>query len=1290
MIHDLTHLVQTRSYAEGGEDGPRINELLRSFFLDDGGEMSFNLSHVGVSSQDFDLSLREIRLKYLDTFENVNLLDMVGPQTIRNLINMDRVRGELDLTVRIGTEVLPLTVHMELEKVDAAFSILLAVNKDVLGEIELGQLLFRENILRCVFSAMPEVVVTELDFSAARVASFGVSGLGEYEQTLESITEVILLQYSERVAQLMKPFFGTTIRALLNNWFGYMVAERFDGSCPTSSLSAKDGASVDFRDLLLAETEARSFGGSGTSQYGDLFRWILDIVKDNLLDIDKTTGLSDVNGAIIAPLTKAQSEEAGRISFPGNIFSTDTRVQVGGLDALVNLRLYDAYVRKLDTVGAPLSILEPLQGKPFELSNSATFGKNEPVQVGFQFFISVSDPNSEIRNDLSIGVDLDAVSVVLDALMRLAEDRFMKIPVRHLTDLNCWLYLIPAPELDARGISKEETISSLGLTQLDASIGKVKLNVTCNDCTSPGMYSLSDLLSTQEAANAATDVANMLFDYMTGLLGGEYLQARFDKLLNDAEHLCPVSPKYELGYLTPDYAPFQSPRQESSLRLLMLLGISTGIIFFSVLFVMTCVKCFVLRRHRRWIRTLQGKKVQAILQLQTQESTKEAALNDLSLSLFRSAVVPWSVRWSMPVIILGNVGFFLSGHLSLGATVNIEAHLAEQEFSVKNFFEFSMLRSTLEIWDAGGKELAVMIFIFSVIWPYTKQLITLVVWFTSPKILSISYRGSVLSWLDTLAKWSMVDIMTLIVTVAGFRISIQSPDVGFLPDDFYSLDLLVVPMWGLYANMIAQLISQFSSHAIIHYHRRVEETAVKEYEELYRLRSAATVKVEEEGADDSSTLPSEGGPNITTNPRINCSQLERLYEHAFSRPHRGESEKLVTRRGTNSLAVVAAASVASLAVVGCVLPSFSLEILGMLGVLVESGQEFEAAKTEYSVFTIVSLLFDQANFSGRVADYLGLGSLAGLLILSVLVVPIVQSLVLLYIWFTPMKHKRRTRFARTVEVLQAWQYAELMSVVVASWQLGPVSDFMINTYCDNLKQTFAEMVYYGILKKEDAQCFRVEARIEGASYFLAGASVALALLNTFVMRAVNQYFRDADMSMKEFKATAGQDGEEVEDVQLAIRRIKPVPVLFSDAFRWFLVHEDSDPCRRVFVAQDGRDQEISAITRDLAGQGMNLMKVQDLEPSPEFQQYEDYEEDCEFVEEDHEFSYIDNGISPVPRPRQPEILPAENTVISSEAIYDSASGSAGTSLEYYQQEPRTVLSAISELTEPQTEPWRDV
>lgn len=84
-----------------------------------------------------------------------------------------------------------------------------------------------------------------------------------------------------------------------------------------------------------------------------------------------------------------------------------------------------------------------------------------------------------------------------------------------------------------------------------------------------------------------------------------------------------------------------------------------------------------------------------------------------------------------------------------------------------------MGRSTVEIWNAGGKALAILILLFSGVWPYTKQLITLFLWFATPRTVSVKKRGSILMWLDTLAKWSIVDIFVLIVTVAGFRVSVQ-------------------------------------------------------------------------------------------------------------------------------------------------------------------------------------------------------------------------------------------------------------------------------------------------------------------------------------------------------------------------------------------------------------------------------------------------------------------------------------------------------------------------------------
>jgi uncharacterized paraquat-inducible protein A len=101
--------------------------------------------------------------------------------------------------------------------------------------------------------------------------------------------------------------------------------------------------------------------------------------------------------------------------------------------------------------------------------------------------------------------------------------------------------------------------------------------------------------------------------------------------------------------------------------------------------------------------------------------------------------------------------------------VNIEAQLAGETFKADNFFEFSMAKSTVDIWNAGGYGLAILILIFSGIWPYTKTLMTLALWFIPPTRVSVSKRGSILLWLDWLAKWSIIDIFVLVISIAAFR-----------------------------------------------------------------------------------------------------------------------------------------------------------------------------------------------------------------------------------------------------------------------------------------------------------------------------------------------------------------------------------------------------------------------------------------------------------------------------------------------------------------------------------------
>lgn len=276
-------------------------------------------------------------------------------------------------------------------------------------------------------------------------------------------------------------------------------------------------------------------------------------------------------------------------------------------------------------------------------------------------------------------------------------------------------------------------------------------------------------------------------------------------------------------------------------------------------------------------------------------------------------------------------------------------------------------------------------------------------------------------------------LLTLFTMIVPF----SSPDVAFLPDDFYSLNLLVAPKWGLYANLTAQIISQLSSHFIIHYHRRIIESASKKIAsgvpgDLHHMDTIPLDDVE------SDITPIEK-PHTDVVTATMCT--DKLCQQAFRRPHRGDTDKLVPRAIVSPLLVFLAICCCVLVVLGCILPSYSVSALGVVGVLVESGQKFASADTSYSVISTIQLLFDQARLTGTAADYIGLGSLSFILLVSVLVAPLVQSFMLLVQWFVPLTRKRRYRLMILLEVLQAWQYAEvyLLAIIVGSWQLGPIS-----------------------------------------------------------------------------------------------------------------------------------------------------------------------------------------------------------------------------------------------------------
>jgi len=385
-----------------------------------------------------------------------------------------------------------------------------------------------------------------------------------------------------------------------------------------------------------------------------------------------------------------------------------------------------------------------------------------------------------------------------------------------------------------------------------------------------------------------------------------------------------------------------------------------------------------------------------------------------------------------------------------------------------------------------------------------------------------------------------------LMTLASFRISVESPsNLRFLPEGLYSINMLVVPMWGLYANMIAQLLSQLSSHVIIHYHRKtIIAAAIEDLDETEVITGSEEIE--------------------------DLGVTEKLCARHFKLEYEASTDYAAVRKGVNWVFVASSVSLVILVVVGCSLASFAIDVLGLVGLAMESGNQFEQATVFYSVFDLASMITEQGRFLGTTSDLVGLGSFASLLVITVFLVPLAQAASLLAQWFAPMTKKQRAQNTLVNEVLSSWQYMEVyvLSIIIAAWQLGDVSEIMINAYCDELKDAFQSLAQFGIISSDDAQCFRVNAQVDAAAWLLVAASLILYVLNHFVGAASVQKTLDGDTSAgrrrhpdnwpQSVEAVVDKDDEQESNTSDKEVIVSPIPPRFTDYYHFATLHHTEE------------------------------------------------------------------------------------------------------------------------------------
>ena len=221
----------------------------------------------------------------------------------------------------------------------------------------------------------------------------------------------------------------------------------------------------------------------------------------------------------------------------------------------------------------------------------------------------------------------------------------------------------------------------------------------------------------------------------------------------------------------PNYSRQQKESGSSSTGLWV--GLSLG-------FAAVCAAVFYYRvrqarmRHDQEMRQRAKVDERHVQRVQAQRGTR--LIRDTQSMYFSRDAIPVWIYYAVPVVLLINVALFVQGHLNLGAQVDLHLGIAGNTAIIERFFEFSIAKSIFDLLRAGAYFLAIILAVFSGLWPYCRMMTVAYFWFAPPWLLHPLRRGSGLVWLDTLGKWSMIDIYGLVVSPRHLSRPDHEPD----------------------------------------------------------------------------------------------------------------------------------------------------------------------------------------------------------------------------------------------------------------------------------------------------------------------------------------------------------------------------------------------------------------------------------------------------------------------------------------------------------------------------------
>jgi len=401
------------------------------------------------------IALNAVKILGLDTLDRFNSLNTIGKYTLQNSFKWTSVNIEFDITV----DILPstredailqdstsqgirerITVDFGFDDIEVIASLLVVIDEDKLGSMEIGPLLTKANLLPCALSLLHKMEVSgmkvDLAMKVPKLNGFVSPGL---DRVFSNSIEAAFAMYTGVLQKSIPNIFQTSVRDFFNKeLLGSNIFKQDGLACPLTN--DVDGF-VDFRDLFLQPWIAQSKGGSGLAPYGDIAYTLKGLLDDELLGTD-TNGLLELN-SFIRPATEAQSGTAGRISLLSDAVSiVKTKFANSYIHSFVDrfeVGVSGIHINNLDTLVPPVELLETTTSA-HKLENSLNIGPvtNRPLNMtaGFQFVVEGEDSPLSMTHDLELGIALNSAQLQANILATVDAHRFLHFPLKDILALS--------------------------------------------------------------------------------------------------------------------------------------------------------------------------------------------------------------------------------------------------------------------------------------------------------------------------------------------------------------------------------------------------------------------------------------------------------------------------------------------------------------------------------------------------------------------------------------------------------------------------------------------------------------------------------------------------------------------------------------------------------------------------------------------------------------------------------------------------------------------------------------